>query len=244
MSSEITDFESEVLSELKRFSEKPTRERKKASRKANEASGENAIVTRDDFVAYMPTHGYIFKPTREMWPASSVNAHVPPIGKTPASAWLDVNRPVVQMTWAPGEPPEIQNRIISEGGWIERSGVSVFNLYRPPTIMAKPGDATPWLDHIRRVFREDAEHIVAWLAHRVQRPQEKINHALVLGGAQGIGKDTLLARISHTTECIRAANQRKSLCCNIFSSIRGAPRCRQSVARICLDLHPLKDAKW
>jgi hypothetical protein len=26
----------------------------------------------------------------------------------------------------------------------------------------------------------------------VQRPQEKINHALVLGGAQGIGKDTLL----------------------------------------------------
>ena len=53
-----------------------------------------------------------------------------------------------------------------------------------------------------------------------------------------------LARISHTTECIRAANQRKSLCCNIFSSIRGAPRCRQSVARICLDLHPLKDAKW
>jgi hypothetical protein len=26
----------------------------------------------------------------------------------------------------------------------------------------------------------------------VQRPQEKINHALVLGGSQGIGKDTLL----------------------------------------------------
>ena len=26
----------------------------------------------------------------------------------------------------------------------------------------------------------------------MQRPEEKINHALVLGGAQGIGKDTLL----------------------------------------------------
>jgi hypothetical protein len=36
-----------------------------------------------------------------------------------------------------------------------------------------------------------------WLAHRVQRPQEKINHALVLGGAQGIGKDTLLEPIKH-----------------------------------------------
>jgi hypothetical protein len=31
-----------------------------------------------------------------------------------------------------------------------------------------------------------------WLAHRVQQPQEKINHALVLGGPQGIGKDSLL----------------------------------------------------
>jgi hypothetical protein len=31
-----------------------------------------------------------------------------------------------------------------------------------------------------------------FLAHRVQRPREKINHALLLGGAQGIGKDTLL----------------------------------------------------
>jgi hypothetical protein len=38
----------------------------------------------------------------------------------------------------------------------------------------------------------EAEHIIRWLAHRVQHPEEKINHALVLGGAQGIGKDTLL----------------------------------------------------
>ena len=33
-----------------------------------------------------------------------------------------------------------------------------------------------------------------WLAHRVQRPQEKINHALFLAGNQGIGKDTVLER--------------------------------------------------
>jgi hypothetical protein len=53
-----------------------------------------------------------------------------------------------------------------------------------------------------------------------------------------------LARISHTIRCIGAANQRKSLCCNTFSLIRGAPRCRQSVAEICLDLRPLKAARW
>ena len=40
-------------------------------------------------------------------------------------------------------------------------------------------------------------HIFSWLAHRVQRPAEKINHALLLGGAPGIGKDTLLHPVSY-----------------------------------------------
>ena len=111
----------------------------------------------------------------------------------PASAWLDQNRPVEQMTWAPGEPMLIRDRLVADGGWIERNGVTCFNLYRPPTI--QPGDPTkagPWFDHVRKVFGDDADHIVTWLAQRVQRPQQKINHALLLGGAQGIGKDTLL----------------------------------------------------
>ena len=38
-----------------------------------------------------------------------------------ASAWLDRNQPVEQMTWAPGEPMLIRDRLISEGGWIERA---------------------------------------------------------------------------------------------------------------------------
>jgi putative transposase len=53
-----------------------------------------------------------------------------------------------------------------------------------------------------------------------------------------------LARISHTTECIGVANQRKPLCRNNSSPTRGAPRCRQSVAEISLDLNLLKAARW
>ena len=53
-----------------------------------------------------------------------------------------------------------------------------------------------------------------------------------------------LERISHTTECIGVANQREPLCRNNSSSIRGAPRCRQSVARISLDLNLLKAVRW
>jgi hypothetical protein len=104
----------------------------------------------------------------------------------------------VQATWCPGLPMLIRDRLISDGGWIERSGVTCFNLYRPPVI--KHGDAAKaglWLDHVATVFGEDAHHIVCWLAHRVQRPQEKINHALLMGGNQGIGKDTILEPVKY-----------------------------------------------
>jgi Family of unknown function (DUF5906) len=163
----------------------------------------------NDFHAHMPTHSYIYIPTREMWPASSVNSQIEPIAlidpngrpildkngepkKMAANAWLDRNRAVQQLTWAPGEPMLIENKLISYGGWIERSGCAVFNLYRPPVLTPRAGDVKPWLSLIRKVFPDQADHIVLWLAHRVQRPQEKINHALVLGGKPGIGKDTIL----------------------------------------------------
>jgi Family of unknown function (DUF5906) len=188
------------------------RERLEREAKADGAgAGElPATVSLDDFVSYLPMHNYVFMPTRELWPASSVNARVPPVphvdgtGKPilddqgnpqylAASKWLDQNRRVEQMTWAPGEAMLIADRVIAEGGWIERPGCTVFNLYRPPILPF--GDASavgPWLDHLRRIYPNDADHIVRWLAQRVQRPAEKINHALVLGGKQGIGKDTLI----------------------------------------------------
>ncbi len=102
------------------------------------------------------------------------------------------------MTWAPGLPEAIRDRLILEGGWIARPGATCFNLYKPPVIA--PGDPTKvglWLDHVRYLYPDEAEYIVDWLAHRVQRPQEKINHALVLGGLQGIGKDTVLEPVKY-----------------------------------------------
>ena len=39
--------------------------------------------------------------------------------------------------------------------------------------------------------------MITCFAHRVQRPWEKINHALVLGGLQGIGKDTILEPVAY-----------------------------------------------
>ncbi len=167
-------------------------------------------VTLDHFRAYMPAHNYIFAPTGEPWPASSVNARLDPVPMLnrageplldkdgnhrtqKASAWLDENRAVEQMTWAPGLPQVIADRLVSDGGWMPKPGFNVFNLYRPPLpIDGDPAKAQPWLEHVRTVYPDDAGHLIRWLAHRVQRPEEKINHAIVMGGSQGIGKDTIL----------------------------------------------------
>jgi len=40
-------------------------------------------VSPEDFYAYMPQHSYIFVPSGEMWPASSVNARLPPVQIVP-----------------------------------------------------------------------------------------------------------------------------------------------------------------
>jgi hypothetical protein len=168
-------------------------------------------VSLEDFHAYMPQHNYIYVPSREPWPAASVNARIPPVPLLDAngepvldedskpelikaSTWLDQNRHVEQMTWAPGEPMLIHDRLISEGGWINRKGDICFNLYRPPTIeLGDASKAGPWLDHIHKVFGDNDKHIIMWFAQRVQRPQVKINHALVFGSnKQGTGKDTAL----------------------------------------------------
>lgn len=166
----------------------------------NRNGGKRTIPTDlepDDFHALMTEHKYIFAPTGEVWPASSVDARLPAVGNIKASAWIDQNRAVEQMTWSPGLPAVIENRLIAQGGWFDRKGCNVFNLYRPPATKPIAGNADRWLHHIDRLYGEHAPHIVRWCAHRVQKPADKINHALVLGGKQGIGKDSLLEPIKH-----------------------------------------------
>jgi Family of unknown function (DUF5906) len=172
---------------------------------------DDAAVRLEDFVAYMQSLDYIYTPAGDFWPAARVDARLPSVklfdksgnpiideetGRQKeifASDWLAKHAPVEQMTWAPGLPQLVRDKLIGDGSWIDRKGATVFNLYRPPIIvLGDPSKAGPWLDHVRRIYPDEADHIIAFLAHRVQRPEEKINHGLVLGGLQGIGKDTLL----------------------------------------------------
>jgi hypothetical protein len=145
-------------------------------------------------------------PTRDLWPAVSVNSLLAPVpapdkdgkksGRVKPSAWLDKHRPVEQMTWAPGEPLTVSDRLMAEGGWFERPGATAFNLYRPPAVLHEgiAANADRWVELVQRVYPDDADHIIAYCAHRIQRPAEKINHGILLGGSTGIGKDTYWSR--------------------------------------------------
>jgi Family of unknown function (DUF5906) len=200
------------------------------------ASRGGTSVSCDDFHSYMPMHQYLFAATGEMWPASSVNARVAPVGLVdgagnpvlnedgkqkyvPASVWIDKNKPVEQMTWYPGHPKIIRDRLIMAGGFIDRVGVSIYNQYREPTLRhGDPDKAGPWLDHVRKVYPDNADHLIKWMAHRVQRPEEKINHAIVLGGKPGIGKDTLIEPVKRA---VRPWNVHEILPDQLLGSFNG-----------------------
>ena len=140
-----------------------------------EAAEDSVAVSLEDFYSYMLMPHYIFAPTGDLWPRSRVDARIPPVqigtGKISATTWLDQNRPVEQLTWMPGRPVIIEDQFIAAGGFIARKGARVFNQYRPPTL--RYGDASkagPWIDHVRKVYPDQADHIIKWLAQRVQRP--------------------------------------------------------------------------
>jgi hypothetical protein len=151
-----------------------------------------------DFYSHLPSHKYLHVPTGELWPASSVNAKLPPMKVggdryIKASAWLDEHRAVMQIVWMPGEQQLIEGRVMQAAGWKPHAGAQVFNLYLPPSPIS--GDATKagvWLGHLERLYPNDWSYIVNWFAYTVQHPADKINCALVLGGGPGVGKDTLI----------------------------------------------------
>ena len=57
------------------------------------------------------------------------------------------------------------------------------------------GDVTRWLDHCKTLVtnHDELEHIYNVMAYKVQHPEVKINHAILHGGDQGAGKDTMYA---------------------------------------------------
>jgi hypothetical protein len=78
---------------------------------------------------------------------------------------------------------------------VAREGLVYGNRWRDARPTPVPGDVAPWLQHLHRMVpvEYEREHLLNVLAHKVQFPAHKINHAVLMGGHPGSGKDTLLA---------------------------------------------------
>ena len=81
----------------------------RAAALAAPAAGTDPAVGLEDFVAYMPMHrtstsrvAICGRP--RAWTPGFRRCRFPAGRARLASAWLDGNQPVEQMTWAPGEP--------------------------------------------------------------------------------------------------------------------------------------------
>ena len=86
------------------------------------------------------------------------------------------------VTYAPGESV-----------LVSRAGDVYANLWRNARPTSGGGDPTRWLDLVERLLPDanEREHLLDWMAYKVQHPEQKINHGILLGGSHGIGKDTI-----------------------------------------------------
>ena len=78
---------------------------------------------------------------------------------------------------------------------VARDGFVYGNRWRDARPETKPGDVSLWLKHVERMVPVEFErkHLLDALAQKVQFPTMKINHAILMGGNHGSGKDSLFA---------------------------------------------------
>lgn len=103
-------------------------------------------------------------------------------------------RIVDKLTYAPGQP-----RFSKEKSFDSEAVLECINTWVPSDAEPEEGDVGPWVALVKDVFDHDDEavhHVISFLAHTVQFPGERINHALVIQGVQGIGKDSILLALN------------------------------------------------
>lgn len=157
-------------------------------------------VPLNDFVYYAQGNTYLYRPLGTQWVGAAVDAAVSPVnseGKlTRPSLWLQSNQLATSLACDPlidGDYVRGVNYLYGE--LVSTVGAAVFNLYRRSKLpLGELRLAEPFVNHVRRLLNKpgDADQFFNYMAHRVQRPGEKPRFALLMGGSQGIGKDTAI----------------------------------------------------
>lgn len=149
-----------------------------------------AYRNADNFYSIMSENKFMYTPTRTLIEPSAATPH---LSKDDLAA-IEIKKTCSNLTWAPGLPMVLADKAIIAGALRDHAGNNLFNLYFPPDQITGDQDkAGPWLELGEILWGDDLPHMLDWLAYRVQHPDIKINHALVLGSRmQGIGKDSWL----------------------------------------------------
>jgi len=153
------------------------------------------------FAYVMSDDAYFDLDTRQEMPRGVFNAifrHVHCISRNggrriEASVWYDEHRQdsggraLTGITYAPGETElVVSDGLIYGNKWINAR----------PKVEANPdADVLRWLAHAEMLIPDEDErrHVFDAMAYKVQNPRVKINHAVLHGGDEGCGKDTLWA---------------------------------------------------
>ena len=84
-----------------------------------------------------------------------------------------------------------------ESDLVHKDGLVYGNRWRNarPDVKSKGGDVSLWLAHCEKLIPDERErdHVFNMMAFKVQHPNIKINHAVLHGGDEGRGKDTMWA---------------------------------------------------
>ena len=116
--------------------------------------------------------------------------------KVSASYYFDERRQeygakaLIGITYAAGEDVMVaRDGLVYGNRWVN---------HRPDMSGSDPisdTDVERWLDHCRTLVEEpeELEHVLNVMAYKVQHPNVKINHAVLHGGDEGSGKDTMWA---------------------------------------------------
>lgn len=141
-------------------------------------------------------------------------------------ARIESGNVVEGVVWWPGKPRIIHDVFVNDDG-VEmhaprRRALNLFVPAQHQETRGDPAKAGLWIEHLQKLWPEDADLLLDYFAHTVQRPQEKINFALVLNGNSGIGKDMALLPVKFA---IGGHNAKDVTPDNITSGFNGWAKC-------------------
>jgi hypothetical protein len=116
-------------------------------------------------------------------PEAFQNSFVHKDSEARRNALQQAHKKVDKLDYAPNKP-----RIFTEKNTMYGN-----TWYKGDEMEGAPGDISVWFEHFDTLgWTNYRDHIIKFMAYTLQKPEKKINHALVLGGREGIGKDFLL----------------------------------------------------